>query len=124
MTFIPSDQALRSTVELIAADRQFVWHPFTPMKPWCENKDIVVIERGEREFLIDTLGRRYIDGVSSLWCNVHGHNVPELNRAVIDQLGRIAHSTLLGLANVPSILLGKRLVELTRGCGLELERVF
>ncbi len=53
------------TKKLIEWDREFVWHPFTPMKPWCENKDIVVIERGEREFLIDTEGNRYIDGVSS-----------------------------------------------------------
>src|SRR3954465_3440093 len=82
-----------ATSELIAWDRQYLWHPFTPMKPWCENKDIVVIERGEAEFLIDTLGRRYIDGVSSLWCNVHGHNVPEINAAVIEQLNKIAHTT-------------------------------
>ncbi len=94
------------------------------MKPWCEGKEIVVIERGEREFLIDTEGRRYIDGVSSLWCNVHGHCVPELDEAVRTQLSQIAHSTLLGLANVPSVLLGKRLVELARRCGLGLDRVF
>jgi adenosylmethionine-8-amino-7-oxononanoate transaminase len=94
------------------------------MKPWCENKEIVVIERGEREFLIDTLGRRYIDGVSSLWCNVHGHNVPELNAAVVEQLNKVAHSTLLGLANVPSVLLAKRLVELARAHGLALDKVF
>lgn len=110
--------------DLISWDREFLWHPFTPMKPWCENKDIVIIERGDREFLIDTLGRRYIDGVSSLWCNVHGHNIPELNAAVIEQLGKVAHSTLLGLANVPSILLARRLVELARDRGLLLDRVF
>lgn len=113
-----------TTADLISWDRAYVWHPFTPMKPWCENKEIVVIERGEGEFLIDTEGRRYIDGVSSLWCNVHGHNVPELNAAVVEQLGKVAHSTLLGLANVPSVLLAKRLVELARGCGLGLEKVF
>ncbi len=94
------------------------------MKPWCENKEIVIIERGEREFLIDTEGRRYIDGVSSLWCNVHGHCVPELDAAVRDQLGKIAHSTLLGLTNVPAVLLAKRLVELARENGLTLDRVF
>jgi adenosylmethionine-8-amino-7-oxononanoate aminotransferase len=113
-----------STDQLGAWDRQFLWHPFTPMKPWCEEKEIVVIERGEREFLIDTQGRRYIDGVSSLWCNVHGHCVPELDEAVRAQLGRIAHTTLLGLANVPSVLLGKRLVELMQARGIGLERVF
>src|SRR3954470_16869702 len=113
---VPSTSAspTPSTSDLVSWDRQYLWHPFTPMKPWCENKEIVVIERGEREFLIDTQGRRYIDGVSSLWCNVHGHNVPELNAAVVEQLGKIAHSTLLGLANVPSIMLGKKLVEVVR----------
>jgi adenosylmethionine-8-amino-7-oxononanoate aminotransferase len=94
------------------------------MKPWCESKDILVIEKGDREFLIDTEGRRYIDGVSSLWCNVHGHCVPELDAAVSAQLQKVAHSTLLGLANVPSILLAKRLIELVHAAGLNLSRVF
>src|SRR4051812_7491718 len=105
----PAPSNHSSTPELADYDRRFVWHPFTPMKPWCENKEIVVIERGEREFLVDTEGRRYIDAVSSLWCNIHGHNVPELNAAVHEQLSRIAHTTLLGLSNVPAILLAKRL---------------
>jgi len=78
----------------------------------------VIIERADGTDLFDTEGKRYIDGVSSLWCNVHGHNVAELNAAVVDQLGKIAHSTLLGLANVPSVLLAKRLVELARIVGL------
>ena len=73
----------------------------------------IVIERGEGCWLIDTEGRRYLDAVSSIWCNVHGHNVEELNRALIEQASKIAHSTLLGLANVPSILLAKKLVEIT-----------
>ncbi len=113
-----------STQQLADWDREFLWHPFTPMKPWCEGKELVVIERGEREFLIDTEGRRYIDGSSSLWCNVHGHCVPELDLAVREQLGKVAHTTLLGLANVPSVLLGKRLVELARAGGLGLDKVF
>src|SRR4051812_19455135 len=113
-----------TTEQLIGWDREFLWHPFTPMKAWCEGKQIVVIERGEREFLIDTLGRRYIDGVSSLWCNVHGHCVPELDAAVRDQLSHIAHSTLLGLGNVPSILLARRLVQLARAAGLMLDKLF
>ena len=83
------------------------------MKPWCENKEVVVIERGEREFLIDTEGRRYIDGVSSLWCNVHGHCVPELNAAVVEPAWKNWRiRRCWGLANVPSIELAKRLVEL------------
>lgn len=122
----PADPAATpvSTDQLVAWDRQYVWHPFTPMKPWVENKEIIVIERGEHEYLIDTTGRRYIDGVSSIWCNVHGHCVPELNAAIEAQLGRIAHTTLLGLANVPSTLLAKRLVDLVQSCGLSLNKVF
>jgi adenosylmethionine-8-amino-7-oxononanoate aminotransferase len=100
------------TQTLIQWDRQFVWHPFTPMQAWMEKTDPPVIQRGEAEFLFDTQGRKYIDGVSSLWCNVHGHHVPELDQALRDQLDQIAHSTLLGLCNVPSILLAKRLVEI------------
>ena len=113
-----------STEQLIAWDRAYVWHPFTPMKAWCEEKDILVIARGEREFLFDTHGRRYIDGTSSIWCNVHGHCVPELDAALKAQIDQVAHSTLLGLANVPSVLLARRLVELARGCGLGLDKVF
>jgi len=101
-----------STEQLIAWDREFLWHPFTPMKAWMEKNDPVIIERGEAEFLIDTQGRRYLDGSASIWCNVHGHGVPELDAAVRAQLDCIAHSTLLGLGNVPSILLAKRLVEI------------
>jgi adenosylmethionine-8-amino-7-oxononanoate aminotransferase len=118
-----------TTQQLIQWDRDHVWHPFTPMKAWRENKDIVVIERGEREFLIDTTGRRYIDGTSSIWCNVHGHHVSEIDAAVRDQLDKVAHSTLLGLSNVPSIVLARRLVELAAaqrpgGAAMELPHVF
>jgi adenosylmethionine-8-amino-7-oxononanoate aminotransferase len=79
------------------------------MAEWVAG-DPVVIAAGEREFLIDSDGNRYIDGVSSLWCNVHGHRRPEIDEAVRQQLDRIAHSTLLGLASVPSIELAERLV--------------
>lgn len=96
--------------QLIAADRAHVWHPFTPMRQWADaGSEPLIIERGDGPYLIDTQGRRYIDGVSSLWCNVHGHRVPDIDRAVRDQLDRIAHSTLLGLANVPSIELAAKL---------------
>src|SRR5262249_12637905 len=72
----------------------------------------LIIERAEGCFLIDLEGKAYLDGVSSLWCNVHGHRVPELDAAVREQLDRVAHSTLLGLANVPAIRLARRLAEL------------
>jgi adenosylmethionine-8-amino-7-oxononanoate aminotransferase len=92
-------------------DREHVWHPFTPMQTYAAERPLIIASaRGC--FLIDLDGREYIDGVSSLWCNVHGHRVPELDQAIRDQLDAVAHSTLLGLSNVPAIRLARRLVEL------------
>ena len=96
---------------LVALDKAHVWHPFTQMQGWLES-DPVVIERGEGCWLIDVDGRRYLDGVSSLWVSVHGHAVPEIDQAIAEQLGRIGHSTLLGLAGVASIELAAELVAL------------
>ena len=92
-------------------DHTHLWHPFTPMRLWLDD-DPVVIVRGEGHELIDSEGHRYLDGVSSLWCNVHGHNRAELNEAITAQLGQIAHSTLLGLTNVPAVVLAERLASL------------
>ncbi len=92
-------------------DRKYIWHPFTPMKFWHE-EDAPVIERGEGSYLIDTKGNRYLDGVSSLWVTVHGHNHPKITAAIKDQAERIAHSTMLGLANVPASYLARRLVQI------------
>jgi adenosylmethionine-8-amino-7-oxononanoate aminotransferase len=100
-----------STAELAAWDHQYLWHPFTQMRDWLAEEPIV-IERGEGNYLIDTDGNRYLDGVSSLWCNVHGHRKRELDEALAAQVARIAHSTMLGLANVPATVLAKRLIAL------------
>ncbi|MBO8168346.1 MAG: adenosylmethionine--8-amino-7-oxononanoate transaminase [Thermoanaerobacteraceae bacterium] len=100
------------TAQLEQWDKQYVWHPFTPMERWCR-EDQLVIERGEGCYLYDTEGNRYLDGISSLWVTVHGHNHPELNKAIKEQVDKISHSTLLGLANVPATLLAKELVEIT-----------
>jgi adenosylmethionine-8-amino-7-oxononanoate aminotransferase len=109
-----------STERLRRADKAHLWHPFTQMAEWVAG-DPVIIAEGQAEFLIDTDGRRYIDGTSSLWCNLHGHRRPEIDAAIRDQLGRIAHSTLLGLGGAPSIELAARLVRVApRG----LTRVF
>lgn len=97
---------------LSAINKQYLWHPFTQMKDY-NNSDPLIIERGEGIKLYDVNGRDYYDGFSSVWLNVHGHNVPELNQAITDQLGRIAHSTLLGMANVPAIELAEKLVEIS-----------
>jgi lysine--8-amino-7-oxononanoate aminotransferase len=94
---------------LSVTNKDYLWHPFTQMKDY-NNSDPLIIERGEGIKLYDVNGRAYYDGFSSVWLNVHGHNVPELNQAITDQLGRIAHSTLLGMANVPAIELAEKLV--------------
>jgi adenosylmethionine-8-amino-7-oxononanoate aminotransferase len=96
---------------LLALDRAHVWHPFTQMAVWPSD-DPLVIERAEGNHLIDDLGRRYLDGVSSLWCNVHGHRKREIDEAIRAQLERVAHSTLLGLASVPSVELAEALVSI------------
>lgn len=93
-------------------DKSFIWHPFTPMKDWVEN-DPVIIEDGHGVFLRDIYGREYLDGVSSLWVTVHGHARPEINEAIIRQVEKVSHSTMLGLSNVPAIELARRLVEIT-----------
>lgn len=100
-----------TTHELQQLDKAHLWHPFTPMSLWLES-DPLVITAGDGFYLIDSDGNRYIDGVSSLWCNVHGHRVPQIDNAIRTQLDRIAHSTMLGLANEPSILLAERLVKI------------
>ena len=95
-------------------DHAHAWHPFTPMRQWRE-KEPVIIEYGAGSFLIDTEGRRYIDGVSSLWCNVHGHRVASIDAAVKRQLDHVAHSTMLGLSNVPATELAGRLAACSPG---------
>ncbi len=92
-------------------DHRYLWHPFTQMQEWCAEAPLI-IERGEGNYLIDIDGNRYLDGVSSLWCNVHGHGRREIDEAVIAQLNRIAHSTLLGLSHPTAIVLAERLVQI------------
>lgn len=100
-------------MDLVMADQTYLWHPFTQMKSWMAGDDeVLVIERGQGCWLYDTDGNRYLDGVSSLWCNLHGHRVEAIDRAVTRQLGLIAHSTMLGLASVPAIELAAKLVPL------------
>ncbi|MBI5485473.1 MAG: adenosylmethionine--8-amino-7-oxononanoate transaminase [Deltaproteobacteria bacterium] len=101
-----------STEQLRALDKRHVWHPFTQMQDW-ERDDQIVIEKGEGCWLVDTEGRRYLDGVASMWTNVHGHCRAELNEALKVQVDRLEHSTLLGLASEQSILLAARLAEIT-----------
>ena len=90
-------------------DRKYIWHPFTQMKEWVEEKPIIIAE-GRDCFIKDVYGRWYLDGVSSLWVNIFGHKKKEIDDAIKAQLDRIAHSTLLGLSNVPAIRLAERLI--------------
>jgi adenosylmethionine-8-amino-7-oxononanoate aminotransferase len=96
---------------LVELDHRHLWHPFTQMQGWLQEEPLI-IERGEGSFLIDTKGRRYLDGISSLWVNVHGHRRAEVDQAIADQLGKIAHTTMLGLSSVPAIELAAKLVAL------------
>ena len=92
-------------------DKKHLWHPFTQMREW--KKEIpIIIEKGEGNYLIDTYGRKYLDGVSSLWVNVHGHRKREIDNAIKAQIDKISHSTLLGLGNIPSIELAEKLVRI------------
>lgn len=98
--------------KLIEADLGHVWHPFTQMKEYAA-EDILVIKSGEGNYLVDADGKRYLDGVSSLWVNVHGHRKKEIDAAIRSQLDKIAHATLLGVTNEPAVSLAKRLAGLT-----------
>src|SRR5437899_11477281 len=97
------------TARLQAEDHRHLWHPFTQQREWEQERPLI-IERGRGVYLEDTDGCRYLDGVSSLWVNLHGHRKRELDRALAAHLRKIAHSTRLGLATVPSIELTGRLV--------------
>src|SRR5438067_3813443 len=94
-------------MDLEELDKRVLWHPFTQMSEWQP----LAIERGEGNYLFDTAGTRYLDGVSSLWCNVHGHRHPVLDAALAEQAGRLAHSTFLGLTHEPGIRLAAELLE-------------
>src|SRR5688500_16076699 len=96
--------------ELAALDRQHVWHPFTQHAVWNASEPLI-IDHAEGCWLVDVQGRRYLDGVSSLWTNVLGHRHPRLDAAVRAQLDRMAHTTFLGLTHAPGIELAKALVD-------------
>lgn len=108
------------TEQLRQADRDAVWHPFTQHRGW-NAEDAPIIERAEGTTLFDTDGNAYLDGVSSLWCTVHGHRHPTIDAAVRNQLDKVAHTTMLGLSHPGSIDLAQRLVALAPG---DLSRVF
>lgn len=93
-------------------DKQYIWHPFTQMKDWVK-EDSLIITEGRDCFVKDAYGKWYLDGVSSIWVSIHGHRKKEIDDAIKEQLDKIAHSTLLGLSNIPSIKLAEKLINLT-----------
>lgn len=113
-----TDETRREQLERL--DKEHLWHPFTQMKEWHASHPLI-IERAEGCYLFDVEGKRYLDGVSSLWVTVHGHRTPAIDMAIKEQLDRVAHSTLLGLSNVPAIELAAKLAEITPG---NLNKVF
>ncbi len=116
----PFTPASLHTAQLREWDNAHVWHPFTAMSAYVKECAPIIVS-GEGFELIDSEGQRYLDGISSLWCNVHGHCVPEIDEAIREQLARISHSTLLGLSSEVSIRLAKALVDITPD---SLSRVF
>ena len=105
---LDSVAAMRTEAQL---DHQHLWHPFTQQRDWVSEEPVMIVGAEGTE-LIDAEGRRYLDGVSSLWCNVHGHRHPLIDQAVRDQLGRVAHTTMLGLSHPGAAELAARLVEI------------
>jgi adenosylmethionine-8-amino-7-oxononanoate aminotransferase len=102
-----------SADDISRADKQHVWHPFTDMATWCaDDHQPLVVERGEGIYLFDTDGNRYLDGNASIWTNVHGHNHPHINAAIVAQLEKIAHCSFLGTTNAPAAQLAEKLVGL------------
>ncbi len=108
------------TWQYIQEDKEYVWHPFTQMQDWLQEEPLIV-DKAKGSYLIDTEGKKYLDGVSSLWVNVHGHGKKAIDEALKQQINKLGHSTLLGLSNTPAIDLAKQLVDISpRG----LEKVF
>ena len=102
-----------NTEQLVADDKRYVWHPFTSMGEWCApDHEPIVLVGGEGAIVRDSRGREYIDGNSSIWTNVHGHNHPRINAAIREQLERVAHTSFLGTTNPPAIALAREIVKL------------
>jgi len=101
------------TKRLKKQDKKYLWHPFTQMKDWqADDRLPLVIDQARGIYLIDSDGKAYMDGVSSLWVNVHGHRHPTIDAAIKAQVDKLSHSTLLGLANTPAVELSKKLIEI------------
>jgi adenosylmethionine-8-amino-7-oxononanoate aminotransferase len=102
-----------SRAQLHALDKRHLWHPFTPMRDWCApGHDPLILVSGQGALLRDSAGREYLDGNSSIWTNIHGHNHPAINQAIRAQLDKVAHTSFLGFTNPPAIELAHELVKI------------
>ena len=101
-------------LNLTNVDKEFVWHPYTQMRDWAKWNNRVIM-KGDGFYLVDSQGRKYLDGSASMWCNVWGHTQNKVVQAMIDQLKKVPHSTLFGFANAPSTKLAERLIRMARG---------
>ncbi len=102
---------IKDSESLEELDKSHLWHPFTQMSSFLKEEPLIIKE-AKGVILKDIYGNEYLDGVSSLWCNIHGHKKKEIDKAIKSQLKQVAHSTLLGASNIPSIILAKKLVEI------------
>ena len=100
-------------------DGYHVWHPYTDMGEWHRSENRVIV-RGKGFHLIDSMGRHYLDGVASMWCNLWGHGEKEIIRDMVKQIRTLQHSSLFGLAHKPAIDLSSELIKLAKG----MEHVF
>lgn len=98
---------------LAQLDRRYVWHPFTQMRDWAKQEPIMLV-RGKGAVVEDVHGRKYLDANASIWTNLHGHNHPKINAAIQKQLGKVAHTSALGLANEPASLLAAQLARASK----------
>lgn len=107
---------------IVQGDKDCLWHPFTPHSVWFRDDfEPVVIVSGEGSWLTDARGRRYLDGNSSIWTNLHGHRHPLINQAITEQLNQIAHSSFLGLTHPLAVRLARRLLDFARPPGAALQ---
>jgi adenosylmethionine-8-amino-7-oxononanoate aminotransferase len=96
------------TETLIRLDKAHLWHPFTQMRGWiAPDHEPLVLVAGHGPWVEDSRGKRYLDGNSSIWTNIHGHNHPILNRAICEQLEQVAHTSMLGFTNPKAVELAR-----------------
>lgn len=100
-----------TSTDLEQLDKTYLWHPFTQMQDWLQATPIIM-DHGEGNYLYDIHGKKYLDAISSLWVNIHGHGNQQINQAIIDQTTRVCHSTMLGFSSVPGIQLAEKLIQL------------